>query len=185
MSKKTIALITGLVLLTVLLVSLAVQTSKPIQPAPSVVESEPTVEVEAKTILFMTPTVTGRSASVQVSMDSKDNEVTAVQMEISYDPKILSFVSASPSSIFSQGVPLINVVDKKNGRISYALGLSPQQAKSIHTGDTDVATLLFTKVGSASDSASTEVKFLPKSLVSASGVNTSVLKETRNALIVF
>ena len=138
MSKKTIALITGLILLTVLLVGLAVKTSQPSKttPTPSEDQTAPTVAVEAKTKLFMSPnpvTLTGNTATIAVKMDSQDNDITAVQMELSYDPKALSFVSITPSDIFSQGVPLLNTVDKKNGRISYAIGLSPEQAKTPHT----------------------------------------------------
>jgi hypothetical protein len=136
----------------------------------------------------MTPdpvTLTGNTASVNVGLDSQDNEITAVQMEISYDPKVLSFVSVTPSSLFAQGVPLINTVDKKNGRISYAVGLSPQQVSTPHTGKIEVATLEFTKVGSASGSTSTQIQFLPKSLVSARGVAQSVLKSTTGTTVRF
>lgn len=188
MSRKTIALISGLVLLTIVLVALAVKTSQPSsQTSPTAQnESNPTTAVEAKTMLYMAPaTVTGNTASVNVGLDSQDNEITAVQMEISYDPKVLSFVSVTPSSLFAQGVPLINTVDRKNGRISYAVGLSPQQVSTPHTGKIDVATLEFTKIGSASGSTSTEIQFLPKSLVSARGVAQSVLKGSTGTTVKF
>lgn len=182
MSKKTIGLVIGLLILTVFLVALAMQSARQLPPPKEDTSTTPpSPAVEAKTRLFMTPdpvSLTNNRATITVKMDSQDNKVTAVQMEVSYDPKVLSFVSITPSSVFAQGVPLLNTVDRRNGRISYAVGLSPQQAKNALTGESDVATLVFTKVGSATASASTPVEFLPKSLVSATGISQSVLKET-------
>ena len=183
MSKKTIGLVVGLLILTVFLVALAMQSSQQVTTPKQETPVAPSPEIEAKTRLFMSPdpvNLTNNRATITVKMDSQDNKVTGVQMEVSYDPKVLSFVSITPVSTFAQGVPLLNTVDRKNGRISYAVGLSPQQAKTALTGEADVATLVFSKVTSATTSAASQtmVEFLPKSLVSATGVDKSVLKET-------
>lgn len=188
MSRKTIALVVGLLLLTVLLVAIAMQTARPTTTTPpqDTTEQTPSPALEAKTRLFMSPnqvTLSGNTANITVMMDAQDNPVTAVQLEISYDPKVLSFVSVTPSGAFAEGVPLLNTIDRRNGRISYAIGLSPQQAASALTGESEVASLVFNRVGSASDSASTEVTFLPKSLVSATGISQSVLKESTGATV--
>lgn len=184
MSKKTIALVIGLVLLTVVLVGLAIQTADqaPTPPAEQKESPTPTTAPEAKTSLHLSPNpvkLAGTTATMTAVIDSADNEITAVQMEISYDPKMLSFVSIKPSEELANAIPLLNSVDKKNGRITYAIGLSPEQARKPHTGKTDVATLTFTKVNgaNATASATTEVTFLPKTLVSARGISHSVLKE--------
>lgn len=188
MSKKTLGLIIGLILLTTILVWVAIQNTSPANKLTTDTTqtpvNAPSQAVNADATLFMTPVVTGNVARVTVAMSSEVSEVTAVQMEISYDPTSLSFVSVTPSDAFAQGVPLLNTIDRTNGRITYALGLSPQQESS-KSGQVDVATIVFNKVGAASGSATTEVEFLPKSLISARGVSQSVLKETRGTIIQF
>lgn len=184
MSKKTLALVIGLIVLTVILVAVAMRTTQP-KVVPPVEENEPEIAQEAKTKLYFeeSPVNSANTATVKVIMDSQDNEITAVQLELAYDPKFLTLTSITPSATFSGGVPLINTVDKRNGRISYALGLSPEQLATAPKGTTEIATLVFTKIASASGSASTAVTFLPKSLVSARGINQSVLKETQPVVI--
>jgi len=183
MSKKTIGLVVGLLILTVFLVALAMQSANQVPPPTQQAIVTPTPAIKAETRLFMTPdrvNLVGNRASVTINMNSQENEVTGVQMEISYDPKVLSFVSITPVSEFAGWIPIIdsrNIVDRKNGRISYSLGKPPRQPITGFSGESEVVTLVFTKVGSATASASTEIEFLPKSQVLEIGNSQSVLKE--------
>jgi hypothetical protein len=187
MATKTLALITGLVFLTAVLVFLAIQKEKPVTKSmPTQVASpSPTPRPKTQLYLFPNPVLLNKNtAEVSVIMDAKDNEVTAVQMELSYDPRSLSFISITPSDIFQGEKPMLNIIDKKNGRISYGLGL-PASVQTGLTGQQEIARLLFTRNFYASQSASTPITFLPKSLVTAKGAQKSVLTETAGTVVLF
>lgn len=70
-------------------------------------------------------------------------------------------------------------IDSKNGKIFYAIALQPTaQAKS---GAGILATISFTS--KLKPNQKTELKFLPKTLVTAEGVRSTVLKTTSGAII--
>src|SRR5579863_5717849 len=93
MPKKTLALISGLVLVTIVLFIIALRTGQQSQ-APKVAQSptvtqQPTPMIPAHTILNLNPNPLtvgpGREGSVSVNINTSDNNVTGVQLEIGYD----------------------------------------------------------------------------------------------------
>lgn len=182
MSKRTLFLIFALFLITFVLLMMALyqpQASKVIQ---SVIPT-PKAPV-AQTVLSFGNLSTATSSSplrqsadlnysVPINISSGKNQVTAVQLEMQYDPAILTNVVVTTGSFFPKPDVLLNQVDSKTGRISYAfgVGLSGQGI----AGQGTAATLNFSvKAGTAQKTA---IIFLPKTLVTAQGVNESVLKE--------
>ena len=116
--------------------------------------------------------------SLPITISTENNRVTAVQIEMSYDPKVLTEVVVTPGSFFEKPVIFLNHIDDENGRISYAIGVSPnEQGKD---GEGLVATLSFQ---GRSKVKQTNISFLPKTLVMAEGVGQSVLKSTNSATI--
>src|SRR5438477_6591310 len=93
MPNKTLALISGLVVVTIVLFIIALragqQSSAPSTPQTSQVQ--PTVAVPAHTVLQLGPNpltvAPGQVGHVDVTMDTSDNNVTAVQLELGYDPR--------------------------------------------------------------------------------------------------
>src|SRR5258708_3944330 len=114
MPKKTLALISGLVVVTVVLFIIALragqQTSAPsVPPTPQV---QPTAMTPAHTILNIGPNpikvASGTVGHVDITMDTSDNKVTAVQLELGYDPHIIGNVKVVPGPLFANPVVLIN-----------------------------------------------------------------------------
>ena len=182
-SRKTLALISCLVIVLVALFVLSFAapnsqvTRTTLQPTPTPI---------AQTIINLTPnpvTLTeGTPGTIDVTMDTSENEVTAVQLEVLYDPKALSDVSVKPGTFFTSPVPLLNTIDKKEGRISYALAIAP--AQSPLKGSGTVATIEFTK-STSTTLTQTELTLLPRTLVAAKGIGPSVLKKATGAKIIF
>lgn len=174
-SRKTLALITTFVIVLVALFVLSLSTTK---QASAPTTTEPTPTPFAQTVIKLTPnpvTLQGTTAgSVEAHMETAGNEVIAVQLEIQYDPSILENVSIQPGSFFSSPVPLLNTIDKKDGRISYAVSIPPSQAPIRGTGT--IATISFTKNPTATE-AQTELKLLPRTIVVAKGIGPSVLSQ--------
>jgi len=182
-SKRTLFLIFALFIITSVLLMLALyKPSNPKLPQTKIVTSpEPIAQT---TLLFGEPAVANISStsanltySLPINITTGKNKVTAVQLELQYDPKVLANVSATPGPFFKNPVVLLNQTDIKTGRISYAFGIGLQDQPSVGYGV--VATLSFTALSGIPQS--TAIIFLPKTLVTAEGINKSVLKLTNSA----
>ncbi|MBI3070341.1 MAG: hypothetical protein HYY87_03500 [Candidatus Levybacteria bacterium] len=128
MSKRTLTLIIILVIVTGVLIALAVTPQK--TPAPVVVAPPPAggSTPAAQTLLSFSPNpllISSASASVDVAVDTGNNALTAVQLELSYDPTVITSIKLKPASFFPNPVVLLENIDAKNGKISYALGIAP------------------------------------------------------------
>lgn len=180
MSKKTLALIIGLIALTALLLVIALSTKEPkVATNDQTADNQPTPTPAAQSVIAMEPSsldlsrgISGQQ-SVDVTIETGENQVTAVQLEVAYDPKVVSNVTIRPSTFFTSPTVLLNQTDTANGRISYALGIAPAQDPV--SGQGNVATISFTVRPNAGVTES-EITLLPKSLVTARGVGASVLK---------
>lgn len=186
MSKRTLFLIFALFIITFVLLMIALyqpQAPKTIQTA--AIPKEPVAQT---TLSFGNPSIATSSSplrqpadlnySLPISISTGKNKVTAVQLELQYDPNILTNVAVVPDSFFATPDVLLNKIDTKTGRISYAFGVGlTGQAVA---GKGTVAHLTFSV--KAKTSERTAIIFLPKTLVTAQGIIESVLKETTNGL---
>ena len=186
MPKKTLALISGLVVVTIVLFIIALRAGQQ-SSAPSVPPSQqtqPTVMVPAHTVLQLGSTpitvAPGQQGKVDVTMDTSDNNVTAVQLELGYDPHIISNVKVTSGSMFTNPVVLIDKNNPVTGRYTYAFGISPNG--QVVKGAGVVATVTFTAQYSAAGKAM-QLGLLPSSLVTARGVAQSVLKSASGTVV--
>lgn len=176
MSKRTILLIVVLFAVTVVLILLAVYpiTQKPAPTSGPV----PTVTPVAQSVLVFAPptlvSTTSATYSIDVNLLTGSNRVNAVQLELAYDPKALTNMDATPGAFFENPVVLLKNIDAQEGRISYALAISPTQRGKQGTGT--VAVLKFSS--NLLPGQKTSIKFLPKTQVTAEGIRASVLKST-------
>jgi Cohesin domain len=188
MPKKTLALITGLVIVTIVLFIIALragqqQQAQPAQQATTMKE-KPTPMVPAHTVLKLGPNplqaAPGQPQKVNITMNTQDNNVTAVQLELGYDPHIIGNVKVTPGPMFTSPVVLIDKNNTATGRYTYAFGITPNSQVVKGTGV--VATVSFTPLyGSAGKRM--QLGLLPSSLVTARGVAQSVLKTTSGTVI--
>lgn len=178
MSKKTLALIVFLFLVTagLLYIALVNPNKKQTVTAPT-----PTpISVNAHTLLTIDKASATESSKLSqytlaVHIDTADNTVNSVQLELTYDPKALTNVTLAPGTFFQQPSPLLNNVDTTNGRISYALAEQIDLAGKQGSGT--VALISF-NVAPGFTGNTTTISFLPKTAVAADKILESVLKKT-------
>lgn len=186
MSKRTLALIITLLVITLFLLWIAYYQNNQNQTYSEAVPSITPKAVTPQTTLSLFPnplSATGSSSSsAKVEIDTKDNFVTAVQLELSYDPRLLKNLDISlPQNniaFFENPVVLYKEIDEKEGRISFALGIS--SASKPRKGMGTVAVITFRKDQSLGQ---TQITFLPKTLVKAEGLEASVLKESNGTTV--
>ncbi len=124
MSKKTIALIISLFVITVVLIILAVY---PVTQRTTVSIPAPVVESNAETVLSFAPPMVSTASAISTAsaeaflMDTTiltgKNKVSAVQLELSYDPEALVNVDIEPGDFFTNPVVLLEDIDTEQGRI--------------------------------------------------------------------
>jgi len=186
MSKRTISLIIALFIVTVLLLGIALSNSAKPQGENST-HISPTPTPYAQTSLQFSPATLNiplgsvAPQTVTVVATTRANDITGVQLEISYDPKAITNVSIASGGMFTNPLIFNDKIDTINGRISYAYAITPsQQAKN---GSGPVAVITFTPMRNAVDTngqkiMQTKLSLLPKSVVTARGVDQSVLMQS-------
>lgn len=188
MPRKTLALIFGLVLVTLVLFIVALKSNStppvpvPPEPLPSI-QSQVTPATPVHSVLTLSPNpvtvVAGKEGTVAVNIDTSDNEVTAIQLEIAYDPNLIANVKVTPGAIFENPVLLINKNNVKEGRYTYAYGIMPNRPTIQGVGT--VANITFTALNKPGERL--QLALLPTSLVTARGISESVLKSASGTLI--
>jgi hypothetical protein len=188
MPKKTLALITGLVLVTIILFVVALragqQQNAPSTPAPTQSAQAPEPTTPAHSVLTVGPNplvvAPGQQGRAEVTIDTSDNDVTAVQLEIGYDPTVLSNVKVTQGPLFVNPGLNYGKDDPAAGRYTYMLGIGPKGTPVKGTGV--VAVVTFTTRANAVGK-DTQLGLLPTTLVTARGVANSVLKSGTGTVI--
>jgi len=116
-----------------------------------------------------------------VYVDSGKNTLTGIQLELYYDPKIVSKVTVSPMNFFSSATEVLKTIDQPNGRISYALGSS--LGESGVKGKGNLAKITYT-VTATPENSTASFNFMPKTTVNGIGTDASLLKETKDGQII-
>ena len=187
MSKKTLGLIVILLFLTIILVFVAVSTnqkSKTTPPNPTTTSASPT-PVAGHTILSMSPNPVmaqrGVPVTTDIFIDTQGDSVRAIQLEIAYDPKVLSNVTIKPGDFFPNAQTLpIGGVNQSTGRITFAV--TPANLRDAKSGKGIAATLTF--YVASSTATTTPLTILDKSLVTSPGLGAqSVLKSVSGTTI--
>lgn len=193
MPRKTTILIIVLVIVTAGLVYLAVQSEQlrqqqvttQLSPTPAIVAPYASLYFDPAT-LDLGQAQEASNSSVDIILNTNNQDVSGAQIELSYNPNILTNVAIEPvidgSGIFSQNsVVLINSVDPSQGRISLAIGINGNEEEVSGTGK--VATLTFSAIPS-DQLQGTEITFLPKSSVTTYSSIESILKDTTSLFII-
>lgn len=195
MSKKTLALIITLLILTIVLLLVAVYTQqKPKQTTQNQPSKEQTTKVTptpnpADTTLTLSPnpvypasTGTASATTVDVRINTGKNNISAVQLEMQYDPAVLTGMKIIPGDFFKNpNVLPIGGVNQQTGRITFAV--SPASIRESQSGTGIVAKLQFYPRATAGVTES-EITLLKESLVTQLGEAKSVLKETQSTRVV-
>lgn len=190
MPKLTLALIVGLIALTIVLLFAATRTGQQqpptqTQPTPSVPTSSPSPTPPAYTTLELSPnpvTVTAGTGKIDVLINTNQNTMSGVQLELSFDPKAITNVVVTPGTLIQNPLILaeLNKIDQETGRISYAQFV--QSTQSEFKGQGVIATITFSKVATT-PLTETQIEFMPKTTISQTGISPSVLKSSTGTTV--
>jgi hypothetical protein len=156
-------------------------------PTPSPASSAPPItylpESTPQTSLRLDPKIAAINAEGNVQLDiyinTKENKVRNIQLEMRYDPAALKFVSINATELLGGKPGIIKKIDEKAGRITFSADIASQYPP-IQASD-EIATLVFHPL--VVNAAETDVSILPESYVGAEGVNTSVLTKTEGTTV--
>jgi hypothetical protein len=141
MPRKTLILIGLLFLITIILLALAFHLGFPNTNNPG---AQKQVKVLQTTLSVLAPVASSSAYTANVAITTERKKVTAVQIELTYDPKVLTNVDIKPGSFFPNPTILSKKIDAVKGRISYVLGIGLGQSSV--NGNGTVAILSFTTV---------------------------------------
>lgn len=197
MPKKTTILIVVLLLFTAGLVYIAVQTEK--QVPPEIIEETLTEDelqdliptINPQTQISFNPSVLNTTEdpsneyNADVNVNTNGQAISGIQLELSYDPAILTNVEVTPSqnNLFGQNpAVLINSVDQDLGRISFAIALGGLSEEEV-SGAGNIANISFS--ANSNLSANTQISILPKTTVRSLRSTNSLLQSSLPLNIVF
>lgn len=185
MSKKTLALVAGLTVLTLVLVVLALNTGKntATPPGNEVSTETPTPTAPAHTTIELSPnpiTLTAGKGTISVMIDAADNEVTGAQFDLVYDPKQVSIGSIVKGDFFTNSI-VFPTDTATPGRVTYMIGLTPAGYQNPKTGNGTVATFTVTRRPGATGSTTINLENV---LISAKKVEQSVLKSATGTTVI-
>ena len=125
----------------------------------------------------------GKTVTAAVLIHNTDPEPDLAQLEIAYDPTILTILSVAPGTFFRNPTIALQNIDPVAGRISYALRCPTSQQTVSHTSCVDrstetVATITFSINQYTLQNMAT-LSFLPKTVVRIQG-GKDILSKTDN-----
>lgn len=190
MPRKTIILIISLFAVTGILIFLALQINQSSTPKQEITVIPTKTPVEKSTTFSFEPNNivvanTATASSANIILDTQNDEIAGIQIELVYDPKEITNVKiqTSPSSLFGPNAPvLFNDINAKTGRISYAVAISSNQSQI--KGKGQIATITFQKAYTSTATTSA-IQFIDKTMATKIGENESVLKQTTPLNITF
>ena len=181
MAKKTFLLILVLALITIGLLWFALLPKK---QAPSQTAIPTPTPDPVQTVLTISssisPLATPSSYKTDIVISTGQDKVTAVQLELAYDPKVLTNVDITPNGFFTDPIIKIKKIDPEVGRITFVLGVSASDENGV-LGQGILATISFSLL-KGQKAQTTTIDFLPKTEVKTEGYSQSVLKSTLGAL---
>lgn len=197
MPKKTTILIMVLIILTAGLIYIAVRTEQ--QTPPEITEETLTEEeltdliptINPQTQISFNPAILNTidnpqsEYTVDVVVNTNGQAISGIQLELSYDPAILSNVTVTPSenNLFgTNSAVLINSVDQELGRISYAIALGGLNDDEV-TGNGNIASITFN--ANTALVQSTQISILPKTTVRSLRSTNSLLQSALPLNIIF
>lgn len=193
MPRKTTIFIAILAVVTAILVILAIQNEQsPLRTTETTTTPTPTADIPKTTNVTFLPTkidaTSGLPLSVDIVADTNTDQISGIQLELQYDPKLLTNVKiAKPdTSLFGAAnnyTVLFSEVNPALGRISYAVAIQPTQSPISGVGK--VATITFQRATQtdATPSVQTTISFIDKTMVTKLNETQTVLNKTNSLTV--
>ena len=100
---------------------------------PSLSENTEVSDTLAQGSLTLAPTsqtlVAGQPSIIDIFLETQNATPTVLQFELAYDPMVITPTQITPGKYFSNPTILLNDINPRNGRISYALKCSADYKK--------------------------------------------------------
>lgn len=122
-----------------------------------------------------------KTPGVNIRIESKENHITGAQIELQYDPKIITNVNIEPGSYLPNAIELFKTVDKIKGHVTYALGIPPNGTPK--KGNGILAKITFSLVQPVP--TQTDLTLVTGTAVTATESMQSVLTEKAGTTILF
>lgn len=136
-----------------------------------------------------TQTVTaGQTTTIDVFLETQNVTPTVLQFEVSYNPLLATPTTIQPKGYFKEPIILINTINPRNGRISFALKCSADyindaNAQCIGNSNEAVAQILFT-VNPQAISQEFSFNIMPKTLLETKEASEVILKTTNAKVVI-
>lgn len=159
---------------------------------PTLTDKEKKEEMYAEGSLSLSPafqTVSaGQTTSVDVFLETQNITPTVLQFEVSYNPLLATPTTIQPKGYFKDPIALINTINPRNGRISFALKCSADyendnNAQCIANSSEAVAQIFFT-VNPVAVSQEFSFNIMPKTLLETKEASEVILKTTNAKVII-
>lgn len=169
--NKTWILVAILVVITGILLTVSLTAKNPI-PGPTASEKMDENTPQATLVFsdFVRRSEVPGVLDVDINIDTGENKMTLAQLEMSYEPNSLTRVDIKPGSFIKNPRVLQKSINSENGRIKYWIGTASE--RNGIKGKGVIAIVSFAKIGTGA----AQINFLPKTSITAEGLNYSILK---------
>lgn len=116
----------------------------------------------------------GQKNTISIAIETNSNTVSAVDLTVSFDPKILRIDDVAPGDFFVDPTVLIERIDNTSGTLTYAIGsLKPKKG----TGKVVTLTLAGRRAGT------THITITENTKVAATGAGSTNVLATRKGAV--
>jgi hypothetical protein len=173
--KKNLVIIAILVLITIVLLIASLFPKNQVKQKTTSAIPTPTLAPYVKSSLSLSSPNQNSSGkySSNVEIATAGNQVTGVEIDLSFDPKVLTDVAITPGTFFTNPNTILKKIDPAKGLVTYTLFADAKQ-KSVY-GKGTVAVLSFSIIPGVK-TASSRINVLPATEAIAIGQFQSVLK---------
>lgn len=144
-----------------------------------------TVTPVGHTTLFLSPSTITQAESpttLDVVIDSGTDAITAVQLEVTYDPQSITDLSLQSGDFLGESLILpLSPKDASGGKATFVI--TPKNIQEAKSGKGVLAKIVFYPIKSNPKHTTTTISIAESSLVSARGVSQSVLRKMGGATI--
>lgn len=166
MSNKLIfSLLFITLIITIFIIKIPKKPGTISSPIPLITLSPTPTLVPESTLSFIPDTLyvpAGQNGQANIQLTSQGQYPTAAQLELAYDPEILTEVVSTPGTLFPKQNILLNNNDESSGRISFALSLDKNEKPQNLSG---IITSIKFKIQKNTTQNQTAIYFLPKTAI--------------------
>ncbi len=176
--NKTLVLVVGLIILTAVLLVITLTVKRSSLPSFSNDSASKMADIAHSTVTVSDDVRVASAAGTyqtDVILEPNGNKVTGIQLDLTYDPKVITVTDVAPGSFFSNPTVLDKTIDTQTGKITITIGTAFGSDPVTETGS--VAVLTFKKVGEGN----VVINVAPTTLVTDSRYSQSVLNTSVSA----